>query len=56
MIKMKTKPWDASEHLETEADMVAYLEAALDEGDSRLITAALGDIARALVSKVNFTH
>ena len=47
MAKTKTKLWDASEHLETEADMVAYLEAALEEGDPRLITAALGDIARA---------
>jgi probable addiction module antidote protein len=27
--------------------MVAYLEAALEENDSRLIAAALGDIARA---------
>ena len=27
--------------------MVAYLEAAFDEGDPRLIAAALGDIARA---------
>ncbi|HOJ62360.1 MAG TPA: putative addiction module antidote protein, partial [bacterium] len=27
--------------------MAAYLEAALDEGDSALVTAALGDIARA---------
>ena len=27
--------------------MVAYLEAALAEGDSTLVTAALGDIARA---------
>lgn len=27
--------------------MVAYLEAALDEGDAALVAAALGDIARA---------
>ncbi len=45
--KLKTLPWDAAEHLETEADMVAYLEAALEEGDPALIGAALGDIARA---------
>jgi len=47
MAKTKTRPWDVVEHLETEADMVAYLEAALDEGDPSLVAAALGDIARA---------
>ena len=35
------------DYLETEEDIVAYLEAALDEGDPGLIAAALGDIARA---------
>jgi hypothetical protein len=43
----KTRPWDAAEHLESEEDMVAYLEAALEEGDASLVAAALGDIARA---------
>ena len=43
----KTRRWDAAEHLETEEDMVAYLEAALEEGDAALVAAALGDIARA---------
>ena len=47
MTKTKTSPWDAAEHLETDEDMAAYLEAALDVGDPVLITAALGDIARA---------
>jgi probable addiction module antidote protein len=47
MAKTKTRPWDAAEHLETEEDMSAYLEAALEEGDPALVTAALGDIARA---------
>ena len=42
-----TRQWDAADYLETEADRVACLEAALDEGDPRLIAAALGDIARA---------
>ena len=47
MAKTKTKPWDAAEHLKTEKDMVAYLEAVLEDGDPVLIAAALGDIARA---------
>ena len=47
MAKTVTTAWDPAEHLESEADMVAYLEAALEEGDSALIAAALGDIARA---------
>jgi probable addiction module antidote protein len=47
MTKTQTRPWDAAEHLETDADMAAYLEAALEEGDSALVAAALGDIARA---------
>lgn len=42
-----TTLWDASEHLETDEDMVVYLEAALEDGDPALISAVLGDIARA---------
>jgi probable addiction module antidote protein len=47
MAKTKTVPWDPAQHLETESDMAAYLEAALEEGDPALVAAALGDIARA---------
>jgi probable addiction module antidote protein len=47
MAKTKTKPWDPAEHLKTEKDMVAYLEAALEDDDPALVAAALGDIARA---------
>ncbi|MEM9275545.1 MAG: addiction module antidote protein [Cyanobacteria bacterium P01_F01_bin.143] len=46
MAKIKTRIWDAAEHLETKEDMAAYLEAALEDGDPALITAALEDIAR----------
>jgi probable addiction module antidote protein len=42
-----TRPWDVVEHLKTEEGMAAYLEAALEEGDPSLISAVLGDIARA---------
>jgi probable addiction module antidote protein len=47
MPKTVTTPWDPAEHLKTEEDMAAYLEAALDDGDPTLVAAALGDIARA---------
>lgn len=45
--KTRTVPWDAAEHLETEEDMAAYLEAALEADDASLVAAALGDMARA---------
>jgi len=45
--KVKTTPWDASEHLKTEEDMAVYLEAAIEDGDAAVISAAIGDIARA---------
>ena len=47
MAKTVTLPWDPAEHLQSEEDMAAYLEAALEEGDPSLVAAALGDIARA---------
>jgi probable addiction module antidote protein len=39
--------WDPSEHLESLEDIVAYLNAALEEDDPALLQAALGDIAKA---------
>ena len=47
MTKTKTHTWDAVAYLETEEDMAAYLEAALEEDDPQLFAAALGDVARA---------
>ena len=47
MAKTITTPWDPADHLQTDEEMAAYLEAALAEGDAALIAAALGDIARA---------
>jgi probable addiction module antidote protein len=46
MDKIETFPWDAAAHLETKEDIATYLEVALEDGDSALIVAALGDIAR----------
>lgn len=39
--------WDAARHLRTDEEMVAYLDACMEEGDPELVCAALGDIARA---------
>ena len=47
MTKTQTRPWDPAEHLETEEDMAAYLNVALEDGDLGLIMATLGDIAQA---------
>lgn len=46
----KTEQWsrfDAADCLVTEADMVAYLQAALEDGDPALLTAAFDDVERA---------
>ena len=49
MRKTKTTHYDVAEHLRTQEEMAAYLEACLDEagGDAAFIAKALGDIARA---------
>jgi probable addiction module antidote protein len=44
---IKTKVWDAAEHLTSREAMVSYLGAALEDGDPSVIAAALGDIAKA---------
>lgn len=43
----KAAAYDAAEFLDTDEDIVAYLNAALEDGDSSLVSAALGDVARA---------
>ena len=47
MATTATRPWDAADHLESDEDVVAYLETAFEDGDPALIAAALGDVARA---------
>lgn len=39
--------WDASEYLENDDDVIAYLNAAAELNDPRLLQAAIGDIAKA---------
>jgi probable addiction module antidote protein len=44
--KLKTYPWDPAAHIKTEEDVIAYLDAALEDGDPAVVTAILGHIAR----------
>lgn len=46
-VKLKTTKWDVVDYLKTGKEMAAYLEAAIEDGDPALVSAALGDIARA---------
>jgi len=39
--------WDSADHLKSKEDVAAYLEAVFEDGDSTLITHALGVVARA---------
>ena len=44
---IETIPWDAADHLDSDEMIVAYLEAAFEDGDPELIVAALNNVARA---------
>lgn len=44
---LKTTRWDSAEHLQSDEDIAAYLDAVLEENDPALVTHALGVIARA---------
>lgn len=43
---LKVYPFDPAEHLETEEDILYYLEAAMEGNDPKHIASALGDVAR----------
>jgi probable addiction module antidote protein len=47
MKAVKTTIWDPAEYLETEEDITAYLDDVFSTGDTQLIVAAIGDVARA---------
>jgi probable addiction module antidote protein len=44
---IEIRSWDAAEHIETEEEVTAYLNTALEESDPALIVAVLSDIVRA---------
>lgn len=43
---LKVYPFDPAVHLETEEDILYYLEAAMEGNDPKHIASALGDVAR----------
>ena len=45
---LKTSEWDISSYLSSAEDISAYLNAVIEDGDSALLQAAIGDIAKAL--------
>jgi probable addiction module antidote protein len=53
MVRKRTKKpetfsrFDAAGYLRSERDILAYLEAAMEDGDAAVIAAAIGDVARA---------
>ena len=56
---IKTTVWDPAEHINTKDDVIAYIEAALEENDTPLLFAMIDDIARSkgmiqIVKDLNF--
>ncbi len=43
---VELRPFDAANYLETEEDILFYLEAAMEGNDPKHIASALGDVAR----------
>ncbi len=45
-VREMSRPWDPADYLEDPDDVVAFLEAALEDGDSGLIAEVLDDVER----------
>jgi probable addiction module antidote protein len=43
---LKTTEWDPAKYINSKEDVLAYLEAALEENDTELLLSVIGDIAR----------
>lgn len=46
-MSIKTTAWDSTAHLRSDEEITAYMEAALEEGDTAFIAYALGVVSRA---------
>jgi probable addiction module antidote protein len=42
----KTYQWNMADHIKTKDDVIGYLEAAIEENDTKLLFEVIGDIAR----------
>jgi len=42
----KLKKWDMADHIKTPEDVIAYLDAALEDNDPELLASVLGCVAR----------
>jgi probable addiction module antidote protein len=51
MSKVKTRPFDMANHLNSEEDIAEYVRQVLEDGNPILLAAALDDIARARESR-----
>jgi len=47
-VPIETTKWDVQDYLKTPEERLAYLEAAFEEGDPKLVSIALGDVARSM--------
>lgn len=43
---VETTGWNATDHFDSDAAILAYLEAVFEDGDPALIAAALSDVAK----------
>jgi probable addiction module antidote protein len=46
-VAIETTEWNAADHLTTDEAVAAYLEAAFEDGDPKVVAVALGNIAKA---------
>ena len=46
MKPVKATVWDLADHINTKEEVIAYLDAALEENDTALLLVVIGDIAR----------
>ena len=44
---METTKWDVAEHLDNEERIALFLEAVFEDGDVGVISAAIGEVAKA---------
>lgn len=46
-MSVTTRTWDVCDHLDSPEAIAAYIDAVIQDGDPKLVAAAIGDVARA---------